>query len=96
MVSVDLGEHGLRRDEHHRAVGGFARDDVFPCNVVDVLADIGLELLLRERALHLVRLAVEHAVVVLQGKLRVHRHQSGGRRKAQRAVDAHAVGECEL
>src|SRR6266571_5248032 len=30
MVGMDLGEHGFRRNEHHRAVRGLARDDVFP------------------------------------------------------------------
>ncbi len=35
MVGVDFGEHRFGRQEHHRAVGGFAGDDVFGGDVVE-------------------------------------------------------------
>ena len=46
MVGVDLGEHGLCRNEHHGTVRGFAGDHVFRSDVVDVPAQIDLELAL--------------------------------------------------
>ncbi len=90
---MDLGEHRFRGHEHHRTVGGLARNDVLSRDVVDVLADVGLELPLCGRPLRLVRVAIEHAVVVLQRKLGIDRDHPGGRRKAHDAVHPGAVGE---
>jgi hypothetical protein len=88
---MDLGKHGFRRHEHHCAVGSLVRHDVLLRNVVDVLSHVGAKLFLRQRALCVVRLRVEHAVIVLQRKLRVHRHQAGRLGELQHAIHPHAV-----
>ena len=62
-------------------------------DVVDVLAQVGAELALRLRAIALVQPGVEHAVIVLQRKLGVHRDQAGRLGQPQHAVGARAVGQ---
>ena len=60
---------------------------------VDVLLDVGAERLLRQAAVRLVRAGLEHAVVVLQRELRIHRHQARGLGQLQHAIGARAVRE---
>ncbi len=87
VVCLDLCEHGLCRNEHDRAFGRFATDDVLLRDILDVLADIGLELALGGFALRLAQFEVHHALKRFQRKLRVDRHIAGRLRQKQHAVD---------
>jgi hypothetical protein len=91
VVRMDLCEHRLRRDEHHRTVRGLAGDDVLLADVVDVQPQVGAELALGLGAVALVQSEVEHAVVVLQRELGVHRHHAGRLGQLQHAVGTVAV-----
>ena len=93
MVRMDLREHRFGGNEHHCPIGGLPRENVALGNVAHVLAQIGAELPHGTGAIRFGQRIVEHAVVVLQGKLGIHRHQPGGIGQQQHAVDAVAIGQ---
>jgi len=90
VIGVDFGEHGSA-GINITAPSMFAHDDVLPRDIVDVFPYIALNCLCASvRSTHPPR--VEHAVVFSRGNSSPP-SPTRGRRKAQRAVDAHAVGK---
>ncbi len=92
-VGMDLGEHRLGRQEHHRAVGGLAGDQVLVGDVADVPAHVLAELPRRAHPLGLGLVRVEHALEALERELGVDRDPPGRLGQDQQAVDPGAVAQ---
>lgn len=90
---MDFGEDGFGGDEHDRAVGGFAGDDVFGGYGVDVFGDVLAELLFGLFAFAVWGLGVVGFLVVFEGEFSVNGDVAGGLGEEEDAVGAFVVGE---
>ena len=89
MMRMNFREHRFGGQEHHGAITGLAGNDVLARNIVDMFAHVCLE---RSRRRTISAIG-QHAFVVFQRKLRIHRDQPRGLGQLQHAVGTHPVGK---
>ena len=64
MIGVNLGEHGFRGNEHHRAIGCFPGKNILRADGVDVIFNVVLELPLDDAAFRGRDTTGKHAVII--------------------------------